>query len=61
MDIADLALEQSDLDLKLALDNCKRPNQIKNTGKCGYCKDPIKCGQFCDTDCRDDYERMVSL
>jgi len=61
MDAVDSAQKQSDLNLKLALQNRNRPAELKATGECHYCNDPVECGQFCDSDCRDDFEKMVSL
>jgi hypothetical protein len=61
MDAADQAQEQNDLELKLALQNVKREPVLPETGACNYCDALVSKGLFCDADCRDDYEKMVSL
>ena len=61
MDSVDDAQIQSDLTLSLAIKNRKRDVELKNTNYCHYCNDPVDSGHFCDSGCRDDYEKMVTL
>lgn len=30
-------------------------------GQCYNCEAPVEWGCFCDTDCRDDYEKRIKL
>lgn len=54
-DIADEAAEREQQLIALALASRIKPIDIF-TGKCLWCDAAIRTGQFCDTDCRDDYE-----
>jgi hypothetical protein len=55
MDDADRAQKQTDLELKIALQ--KRAPELPETGVCHWCIDPIESGRFCDSYCRDDFEK----
>ncbi len=56
MDIADEAqkYEQQNIDQALL----KRHKDIPFTGLCHYCTEAIEAGNFCDADCRDDFEQL---
>jgi hypothetical protein len=54
-DNADDASEIAELHLSVELAKVK-PNLPPLTGHCFYCHSPIT-DRFCDSDCRDDYER----
>ena len=55
MDDVDRAQAQTDLELKLALKN--RKHELPEVGLCNWCADSIEKGNFCDEDCRNDYEK----
>jgi hypothetical protein len=55
MNDADRAQEQTDLELNIALQ--KRAPELPEMGFCHWCMDFIEVGQFCDTSCRDDYDK----
>jgi|TARA_R110001583_G_scaffold21308_3_gene80850 hypothetical protein len=55
MDDVDRAQKQTDLELKLALQN--RKPEIYETGSCNWCDAIIDKGLFCDSDCRDDHQK----
>ena len=61
MDACDSAKALEDLTIKLALKNRKAEAELPEVGACHYCEAIIEKGNFCDSDCRDDYEKMVSL
>jgi len=54
-DEADLANEQAERHLEAA--RSKRRPVLFITGSCYNCGEPIGAREFCDADCRDDYER----
>ncbi len=54
MDIADQAQAQEAVLLDSALS--KRNQSLPYIGKCHWCDEPVQA-HFCDTDCRDDYEK----
>ena len=41
-----------------ALREVKLVPTLKPCGVCYNCGEPITSGEFCDADCRDDYERL---
>lgn len=55
-DQLDAASELEQLNIEAALANGAR-QQLQFTGKCHNCNEPIATGHFCDSDCRDDYEK----
>ena len=60
MDFADIAAkrEQIDRDLALAAQAAHKPALVPN-GRCYYCDARVGAdAEFCDGDCRDDYERI---
>lgn len=56
-DEADVANEE--MELTLASARSKRVPSLPAIGQCYNCEEPLKVGVFCDSDCRDDYERRV--
>lgn len=57
-DICDLAQEHIELEAPLILAASKKPDGPKPNGVCHNCGESICDGTlFCDTDCRDDWER----
>lgn len=56
MDIVDQAQKHEQLIIDEALS--KRHEAIPFTGLCHYCTDAIETGNFCDADCRDDFEQL---
>lgn len=56
-DIADLAEEEIEQTLERA--RRTRAPELKHTGSCHNCDEPLAAGLFCDHDCRDDYERRA--
>jgi len=62
MDIADQAQQQSDLSLEIAISNLRKNEpSLLYTGSCHYCDALVEKGCFCDSDCRDDYEKQAKL
>ncbi len=55
MDIVDEAQSQVDLDLSISL--AKRKTELISNGNCHNCQETINSGLFCDTDCRNDFEK----
>mgnify|MGYP005989863433 CR=1 FL=1 len=55
MDDADRAQENTDLEITIALKN--RKPELPEIGSCHWCLDTVESGRFCDTYCRDDYEK----
>ncbi len=55
MDDADRAQAQTDLELKVALQN--RKIETYETGSCNWCDAIIEKGAFCDIECSNDYEK----
>ena len=56
-DIADLANDAAELSLALHLVAARdKYAQLPKTGSCHFCMAAV-AGLFCDTDCRDDYQR----
>ncbi len=57
MDEADVAQQEVELSLKLALER-KEPS-LAATGACHFCGEALTEGQkFCDSDCEEDYRRL---
>jgi len=54
-DEADLANEQAERHLEAT--RSKRRPVLPITGQCYNCGESIGAREFCDADCRDDYER----
>ena len=58
-DEADIAAGQEELALQAAL-KVRRPTAPPPTGECLFCGEEIEPPQrWCDTDCRDSWERRV--
>ena len=60
MDDADKASDQEQMAIKAAIKSVRwHSKPLPALGCCYYCSEPLKGGErFCDTDCRDDYERQ---
>lgn len=56
-DINDAASELEELERNVALANRKKP-EMTFTGRCYYCESTLSKGCFCDTDCREDFEKV---
>ena len=56
-DEADLGNEQ--MELTLAAARLRRIPTLPFIGKCYNCEEDLKMGTFCDTDCREDYEKRT--
>lgn len=55
MDILDQLQEREEL-YQAALIRQRKPT-LPITGQCHFCREDVEVGLFCDTDCRDDYEK----
>lgn len=55
-DIVDIANEVVNEDLIAHMSN-RKEHTVKETGYCHYCHEPLTSGKFCDSGCRDDWER----
>lgn len=55
-DIIDAANDLTDLITQNAIDNRAAP--LTFTGKCLNCGEDINSGNYCDKDCREDYEKI---
>lgn len=57
-DIIDAANDraQSDLDANIKAARAVG-SALPETGFCHNCTDPIEAGKFCDSDCRDDWQK----
>lgn len=59
-DIIDAAQEQEQLIIAAALSN--RPRTVMTfIGRCYWCGEKLAKGNFCDLDCRDDYQKRLKL
>ena len=60
MDDADKASLHEQMTITAAIKSVRqRSKPLPPVGYCYYCSEPLKGGErFCDTDCRDDYERQ---
>lgn len=60
MDFADIAAEREQLDRDLALkEQANREPAMRPKRSCYYCAASLASGVlFCDSGCRDDYERI---
>lgn len=57
-DEADRAQELQEAALEIALRKQKSKLTLHATGRCLWCSEPTGSeGLFCDSDCRDDYEK----
>ena len=56
-DEVDMANEQMELTLKSA--RLRRKPMLPVIGQCYNCESDISTGVFCDSDCRDDYEKRT--
>lgn len=59
-DIIDNAQEQEELIILAALSNRPKPSMVF-TGRCYWCGETISKGNFCDLDCRDDYQKRLNI
>lgn len=59
MDIADEAQNLTELELSIAVKN--RKPELQETGLCHWCESIIGVGHFCDSDCRDDFEKSKRM
>lgn len=57
MDDADRAQAEIELELSIALKNREQEPVEPETGLCHWCEAIIGVGKFCDSDCRDDYDK----
>jgi hypothetical protein len=58
-DFADIAAEREQLDTALAVAAARAPQPTAPVacGLCHNCHEPVAdCAQFCDADCRDDWQ-----
>lgn len=61
-DEADRAQQVQEQALEIALGKQKTKPRLNPTGRCLWCSDAIGTdGLFCDSDCRDDYEKNRNL
>lgn len=57
MDEADITSQRQEQELAFLL-RARRPVQIQPKGACYFCDEPVSDKRlFCDSDCRDDWER----
>jgi hypothetical protein len=57
-DVADRADWRIAQDIKAAMAHARRTPQLEADGRCHYCDEHVAHGAlFCNTDCRDDYEK----
>jgi len=57
-DFADDASAVTEMNLQVALQNAKGQARAHPfTGICRNCNNSVNKGAFCDTDCRDDYDK----
>lgn len=63
MDDADRAAEREDIDREAAVAAIRRRIEaMPSLGYCYYCGEALRAGKrFCDSDCRDDYERQEKM
>lgn len=55
-DKADLEIEQQ---LKNGIEQARHENRLPPKGECYNCGEPLPAPQrWCDSDCRDDFERL---
>lgn len=58
-DVIDQACEAEEWFRSQALDEIQAADRMPFTGRCYNCEEPLTVGCFCDTDCRDDYEKRI--
>ncbi|HWX02443.1 hypothetical protein [Collimonas sp.] len=57
-DVADRAEWRIAKDIEVAMAHARRIPQLEADGRCHYCDDDVAHGaRFCNTDCRDDYQK----
>lgn len=63
MDDADRAADREDIAREAAVAAIRRRIEaIPSLGYCYYCGEALRAGKrFCDSDCRDDYERQEKM
>lgn len=63
MDDADRASDREDIARAAAVEAVRaRIERLPSLGYCYYCGEALRAGKrFCDSDCRDDYERQEEL
>lgn len=61
MDIIDQACEAEEWYRQEALDHAAAACTLEHVGRCYNCAEEIFAGCFCDPDCRDDYEKRITL
>lgn len=59
-DIIDEANELEQLQINAALSSRKKES-MTFIGRCHYCESALLNGHFCDSDCRDDFEKERKL
>lgn len=59
MDAADQAQDQTDLEIKVALQN--RKAQLPTKGSCYWCDEPIASGIYCDAYCGSCHEKSTEI
>lgn len=58
-DICDTASDAQDIFLQQSLAKQRATSVAqKSSPNCLFCEEPITEGRFCDSDCRDDYQRL---
>lgn len=61
-DIYDQATDKEMRDREIAIKAARAQNQpIAFTGQCLNCEEVITRGRFCDSECREDYERSEKM
>ena len=61
MDAADRAQELQQAEIDAAVSRRRREDvPLPDTGECAFCEEPLPEARhrFCDTDCRDDWQRL---
>ena len=59
MDDADITGERAEFYHLSDLERSRKPEAPKASGYCLYCEDPVPPGsRWCDTDCRNDWEKV---
>lgn len=63
MDDADRASDREDIARAAAVEAVRaRIERLPSLGYCYYCGEALRAGKrFCDSDCRDDYERQEKM
>lgn len=58
MDESDMATEKEMRDNAILIELARNSPPLPSTGSCYNCADPVADGlRFCDTDCRDDWQK----